>query len=127
MSDTAISRKAVLLECLHRRVLTQELGLAGNLDEARLSDEFCLSRAALRELAGESYVELQRKRSARVPEMSDTMLSDFFHAAPMIYGAVLRLAATHANIAQIDQPKAVKVKLCTALASGDVAAKAYRR
>ena len=78
MSDTAISRKAVLLECLHRRVLTQELGPAGNLDEARLSDEFCLSRAALRELAGESYVELLRKRSARVSEMNDTMLSDFF-------------------------------------------------
>lgn len=128
MSDTALSRKAVLLERLRRGVLTQVLRPGADLDEARLSEEFGLSRTplreALRELAGEGYVELQRNRSARVSEMSHTTLRDFFLAAPMIYGAVLRLATTHASAEQIDLLKAAQAEFRGALASGDVAARA---
>lgn len=128
MSDTAASRKSILLERLRTRILTQTLRPGEDLDEARLSDEFGLSRTplreALRELAGDGYVELQRNRSARVSEMSHTTLRDFFLAAPMIYGAVLRLAANHATLDQIDTLKNAQAEFRTALASGDVAAKA---
>lgn len=128
MADTAAYRKAVLLERLRTRVLTQDLRPGEDLDEARLSDEFCLSRTplreALRELAGEGYVELQRNRSARVSEMSHTTLRDFFLAAPMIYGAVLRLAAVHASRAQIDLLRAAQAEFRSTLSLGDIAAKA---
>lgn len=109
-------------------VLTQALAPGSDLDEARLSDEFGLSRTplreALRELAGEGYVELSRNRSARVADMSHTTLRDFFLAAPMIYGAILRLAATHAQSAQIDALHTAQEQFREALDSGNVAAKA---
>lgn len=128
MAETAATRKAVLLECLRTRVLTQALKPGDDLDEARLSDEFGLSRTplreALRELAGEGYVELARNRSARVSEMNHSTLRDFFLAAPMIYGAVLRLAAAHASPAQIDMLKSAQAAFRSALGTGDVAAKA---
>lgn len=128
MADTAASRKSILLERLRTRVLTQALRPGEDLDEGRLSDEFGLSRTplreALRELAGEGYVELQRNRSARVSEMSHTTLRDFFLAAPMIYGAVLRLAVSHASREQIEALKDAQKDFRVALASGDVAAKA---
>ena len=128
MAETAATRKAVLLECLRTRVLTQALKPGDDLDEARLSDEFGLSRTplreALRELAGEGYVELARNRSARVSEMNHSTLRDFFLAAPMIYGAVLRLAAAHASPAQIDTLKSAQAAFRFALGTGGVAAKA---
>lgn len=86
MADTATTRKALLLESLRTRILTQELLPGADLDEARLSDEFGLSRKplreALRELSGQGYVDLTRNRSARVAEMSHTTLRGFFLAAP---------------------------------------------
>lgn len=128
MADTPASRKAALLECLRIRILTQALRPGEDLDEARLSDEYGLSRTplreALRELAGEGYVELARNRSARVSEMSHTTLRDFFLAAPMIYGAILRLAATHAEPAQIEALKRAQAAFRGALTHGNVAARA---
>ncbi|MGJ8596415.1 GntR family transcriptional regulator [Sulfitobacter sp.] len=128
MANTAASRKTVMSERLRTQILTQALRPGEDLDEARLSEEFGLSRTplreALRELAGEGYVELQRNRSARVSEMSHTTLRDFFHAAPMIYGAILRLAATHASNEQIDTLKAAQEVFRAALKTGDVAGKA---
>ena len=128
MAETARSRKADLLDTLRRRVLTLALPPGADLDEARLSEEFGLSRTplreALRELAGEGYADLTPNRGARVAEMSHTTLRDFFLAAPMIYGAVLRLAATHARPAQIAELKQAQVTFRGALAQGDVAARA---
>jgi DNA-binding GntR family transcriptional regulator len=128
MADTATTRKALLLESLRTRILTQELLPGADLDEARLSDEFGLSRTplreALRELSGQGYVDLTRNRSARVAEMSHTTLRGFFLAAPMIYAAVLRLAATHARPDQIAYLKDAQTVFRDELGSGNVAAKA---
>lgn len=128
MNNTPSSRKAALLDALRMRVLTQAVSPGSDLDEARLSAEFDLSRTplreALRELAGEGYVELTPNRGARVAEMSHTTLRDFFLAAPMIYGAILRLAAIHARPEQIDALRQAQGQFRAALASGDVAAKA---
>ena len=56
--------------------------------------------------------------------MSHTTLRDFFLAALMVYGAILRLAAIHALPGQIDAFKHEKIEFRATLTSGDVAAKA---
>ena len=122
MKDDARSRKAVLMEHLKTSILTLRLKPGANLDEAHLSDAFGLSRTPLREvfrhLAGEGYLDLRTNRSARVSEMSYTTLRDFFLAAPMVYGAILRLAALNATVAQIADLKDAQQGFKAALRDG---------
>ncbi len=109
MKDEARSPKSELTEHLKNSILTLQLRPGVDLDEAHLSEAFGLSRTPLREvfrqLAGEGYLDLRANRSARVSEMSYTTLRDFFLAAPMIYGAILRLAAMNAEQTQIAELK----------------------
>lgn len=58
-------------------------------------------RKVLRDWAGAGYVELHENQGARVTEMPQSSLRDFFVVAPMMYGAVLRLAAEYRAAAQI--------------------------
>lgn len=104
MSDPRTT-KAMLYDHLRMEILSTRLAPGADIDEARLSAEFDLSRTPLREvlrqLAGEGFVQLRENRSTRVTDMSFHTLRDFFVAAPMIYGAILRLAAQNADAAQI--------------------------
>ncbi|AXI45916.1 GntR family transcriptional regulator [Sulfitobacter sp. SK012] len=128
MSETAKSRKAALLVHLRRSIITQALAPGADLDEALLAEEFALSRTplreALRDLAGDGYVDLRENRGARVSDMSHTTLRGFFQAAPMIYGAVLRLAAQNARPLQIAALKDAQLQFRAALRGGDIAARA---
>lgn len=96
-----------------------------DLDEAPLSKSFGLSRTplreVLRELAGEGYVELRENRGARVSDLSFTTLREFFLAAPMIYSAILRLAALNRSASQIADLKSAQKKFVNALRRGSVA------
>ena len=107
MKDDAKTRKSALNAHLKSAVMTLKLRPGDDLDEAQLSEAFGLSRTPLREvfrhLAGLGYLELRENRGARVSEMSYTTLRDFFLVAPMIYGAVLRLAAQNATADQIER------------------------
>jgi len=120
--DTSKDRKTHLLDRLKRAILTQELRPGADLDEAQLCEDSGLSRTplreVLRELAGLGYVELRANRGARVSEMSHTTLRDFFLAAPMVYGAILRLAALNATSAQIAALKAAQEEFREALRKG---------
>lgn len=122
VKDAAKNRKAQLYEQLKRQILTLELAPGSDLDEAALSEAFGLSRTPLREvfrqLAGEGFLDLRENRGARVSDMSYTTLRDFFLAAPMIYGAVLQLAAAHATAAQICDLKAAQEDFKAALRMG---------
>nr|WP_321250874.1 GntR family transcriptional regulator [uncultured Ruegeria sp.] len=122
MKEDGKSRKADLREHLKVSILTLRLCPGADLDEAHLSDAFGLSRTPLREvfrqLAGEGYLDLRTNRSARVSEMSYTTLRDFFLAAPMVYGAILRLAALNATPRQIDDLKVAQQKFKEALRTG---------
>ncbi len=93
-------------------ILTLRLSPGADLDEHSLCAEFEVSRTPLREvlrqLAGEGYVELRENRGARVTGLDHTTLHEFFTSAPMIYGAVLRLAARHATAPQIQQLKSAQ-------------------
>lgn len=122
MLDATKSKKTMLYEAIKASVLTLDLRPGADLDEARLSDEFNLSRTPLREvfrqLAGEGYLDLRENRGARVSEMTHTTLRDFFLTAPMIYGAVLRLAAKNATEVQVADLQAAQDAFKDALRSG---------
>ncbi|MCV6586777.1 MAG: GntR family transcriptional regulator [Marinibacterium sp.] len=122
MTEQGTDKKAALYAHLKTAILTLKLRPGQDLDETTLSDEFHLSRTPLREvlrqLAGQGYVDLRQHRGARVSEMTHVTLRDFFLAAPMVYGAVMRLAATSATPAQIADLKAAQEVFRTALRTG---------
>ncbi|MCV0425121.1 MAG: GntR family transcriptional regulator [Roseibium sp.] len=116
--------KSVAYEDLKRAILTMERQPGSPLEESELCDRYGLSRTPLREvlqlLSGEGYVTLQLNRGARVSDMTHYTLRDFFLAAPLIYSAILRLAAQNATPAQITELKDAQEAFRTALTSGDV-------
>ena len=122
MTDKTKQRKALCYEALKRDILTLSLHPGTDLDEVRLTDEYSLSRTPLREvlrqLAGEGYCELRENRGARVAQMHHSTLHEFFIAAPMIYGAVLNLAASNAQPEQINQLISAQADFKQALANG---------
>lgn len=128
MQDSAKQRKSELFTHLKTSIMTLELHPGADLDESKLSQAFALSRTPLREvfrqLAGDGYVDLRENRGARVSEMSHTTLRDFFLAAPMIYGAVLQLAAQNAQPAQVAALKSAQEVFRGALQTGSAADRA---
>lgn len=122
MPESTRSPKDIAYEALKTAILTLDLHPGDDLDEARLCAEHGLSRTPLREvlrrLAGEGYVDLRLNRGARVSEMSHTTLRDFFLAAPMIYGAILQLAAQNARPEQVEALKVTQARFRTALRDG---------
>ena len=78
-------------------------------------------REVLQQLAGEGYIAQRQNRGAQVSDMSHKTLRDLFLAAPMIYGAVLQLAASNATAAQLDALKVEQAGFRAALETGDVA------
>ena len=128
MKDDAKKRKRRMLEVLKREILTLVRKPGSDLDEVQLSEEFSLSRTPLREvfreLAGEGFVELRENRGTKISDMSYMTLRDFFLTAPMIYGAVLRLAARNAQPHQIEKLKAAQECFRDALRSGSSADRA---
>lgn len=128
MPHTRISNKTQLYDHLKRSILTLDLAPGADLDETRLSEEFALSRTPLRDvfrqLAGEGYLELRENRGARVSNMSFQTLRDFFLVAPMIYSAIMRLAAQNATAAQITELRAAQEVFKSALHSGNGAQRA---
>ena len=126
--DASKLRKSDLYEALKRAILTMDLRPGSDLDEVQLCSEFSMSRTPLREvlrqLAGEGYVELRENRGGRVSEMNHMALRDFFTAAPMIYGAILQLAAQNASPAQIADLKRAQILFRASLRSGSSADRA---
>ena len=128
MGDENRSRKAICLEDIQRRILTQDLEPGSYLDEVQISEAYQISRPPLREilrqLAGEGYVVLHENRGAQVAPMSHKTLRNFFLAAPMIYAAVSRLAAVSATLPQIARLKETQHLFRGAIRDGETAARA---
>lgn len=128
MTDSARQKKHALIEALTRQILTLVLRPGDDLDEVRLSQEYGLSRTplreVLRELAGQGYVDLRNNRGARVSDMGHTTLRDFFLTAPMIYSAVLRLAAENRTEEQIATLRQAQATFRSALVHGSSADRA---
>jgi DNA-binding GntR family transcriptional regulator len=117
-------RKAALGEALRHRILSMELAPGSSLDEVALAEEFGLSRPPVRELmrhmAAEGYIELEANRAARVASMNFDSLRNYFLAAPLIYVATTKLAASNATQAEIDQLKRIQERFRSAVAGSDV-------
>lgn len=122
---SAKDRKSALSEHLKQAVLTCELAPGQDLDEVALCEQFELSRTPVREvfreLDGEGYLDLREGRGVRAAELSHTTLRDFFLAAPMVYGAVLRLAAANALPHQIARLKTAQEAYRQTLRTGSAA------
>ncbi|MEM9870105.1 MAG: GntR family transcriptional regulator [Pseudomonadota bacterium] len=121
-------RKHAAIDNLKTAILTLELAPGADLDEARLGARYALSRTPMREvlrhLAGEGYVSLRQNRAAQVSEMSHRSLRAFFIAAPMIYGAILQLAAEHRTRPQLDALCKAQKRFRAAFEGGTTAARA---
>lgn len=121
----AKTKKQELSEFLKRQILTLLLEPGTDLDETLLCEKFGLSRTPVREvfreLDGLGYLQLREHRSPKVSDLSPATLRNFFLVAPMIYGAVLRLAAANARPSQVDELKAAQVAFKASLRKGAVA------
>ena len=102
-------KKQQLSEAIQHNVLTLQWAPGQDLDESSLSLQFGLSRTPLREvfrdLAGQGFLSQKQHRNTRVAELSHQTLREFFQAAPMIYSAIMRLAAENRTIAQVNSSK----------------------
>ncbi len=125
---TRPDRKSSAYDALTRAVLTMELTPGTDLDEARLGAEYGLSRTPMREvlrqLAHEGYAEARENRGVRVAELSTKSLRGFFMAAPMVYAAILQLAALHRTSVQLSALEAAQETFVAALAQGNAADRA---
>jgi DNA-binding GntR family transcriptional regulator len=122
MSEIANRKKVELYEALKEAILTLSLRPGEDIDEVQLSKDFGMSRTPLREvlqqLSGEGYLTLRRNRGARVSDMTHTSMREFFLAAPMVYGAIMQLAALNAQPEQVVALKEVQTGFRKTLKSG---------
>ena len=121
-------RKIEMASHLKTEIVTLRLLPGEDLDENGLCEKFDLSRTPVREvfreLDGLGYIEVRKNRGARVAQLSPEKLRDFFLAAPLIYEAILRLAARNATSTQIGELEKSQRAFCAALETEDVAARA---
>ncbi|MEP3056222.1 GntR family transcriptional regulator [Ascidiaceihabitans sp.] len=111
-------------EDLKARILTQDIAPGTDLDEARLAEEYGISRTPLREilhrLAGGGFVRLEENRGAKVESMDLATLRVFFQTAPLIYCAIARQAAENRTSRQIAGLKDIQVAFAMATRARDV-------
>lgn len=123
-SEPSGDRKTQLGDALRRRIVSMELKPGAVVDEVALGTEFGLSRPPVREMlrqmAAEGYIELEHNRAARVSAMSHDSLRSFFQAAPLIYVATSRLAATVASASDVATLRDIQAKFKQAIAQNDV-------
>lgn len=128
MEPEGRSKKAICVEDLRRKILTQVFQPGEYLDETDIAEAYGISRPplreALRQLAGEGFVVLHENRGAQVAPMTHKTLRNFFVAAPMIYAATTRLAAENATPAQIARLKECQWGFRQSIKSGDAAERA---
>lgn len=97
---------------LRNRILSLDIDPGTDLDEARLSEEYGISRTPLREilhrLAGDGYVRLTENRGAKVESMDFSVMRVFFQTAPLIYSSVARQAAENRTSQQLDALKEIQ-------------------
>jgi DNA-binding GntR family transcriptional regulator len=119
------TQKTALYSHLKNAILTLDLPAGQTLDEAALGHMFSLLNAPLhevyRQLAFEGYLDLSDPQAPRVTEISHNTLRDFFISAPMIYGAILRLATTNRTHTQLNRLKIAQQAFKATLRSGTAA------
>lgn len=117
------TKKSLCAADLRNRILSQDIAPGSDLDEARLSEEYGISRTPLREvlqrLAGDGFVRLEENRGAKVASMDLSVMRVFFQTAPLIYCSIARQAAENRTGPQLDQLKYIQVQFTAAIRAGD--------
>ena len=105
---SSIDKKKIFENALNRRIHDMSMPPGSAIDEIALCKEFGLSRSpvreALRQAAGEGYIEMAANRAPRVSPITADSFKRFAQAARMLYVATAHLAATTAterNIANL--------------------------
>ncbi len=118
-------KKAFCASDLRARILTQDIAPGSDLDEARLADEYGISRTPLREvlhrLAGGGFVRLEENRGAKVESMDFATMRVFFQTAPLIYCSIARQAAENRTTRQIAGLKDIQLGFAKAAKAVDAA------
>ena len=121
----AKQKKAFCASDLRSRILTQEIAPGTDLDEARLAEEYGISRTPLREvlhrLAGGGYVRLEENRGAKVESMDFGTMRVFFQTAPLIYCSIARQAAENRTARQVAELKDIQQGFAQAARAGEAA------
>jgi DNA-binding GntR family transcriptional regulator len=119
------NKKQTCAQALRSRILSLDIPPGSDLDEARLSEEYGISRTPLREvfhrLAGDGYVRLEENRGAKVASMDLSVMRTFFQTAPLIYSSIARQAAENRTSAQGGALKATQEKFAKAAHAGAAA------
>ncbi|WP_147112912.1 GntR family transcriptional regulator [Tateyamaria sp. syn59] len=118
-------KKSFCAEDLRARILTQDIAPGSDLDEARLAEEYGISRTPLREvlqrLAGGGFVRLEENRGAKVESMDFATMRVFFQTAPLIYCSVARQAAENRTSRQVADLKDIQHEFIGVARAGDAA------
>lgn len=109
---------------LRERILTQDIAPGSDLDEARLAEEYGISRTPLREvlhrLAGDGFVRLEENRGAKVESMDLAVMRVFFQTAPLIYCSIARQAAENRTSRQVAELRDTQRDFAHAAQAGDI-------
>lgn len=109
---------------LRARILTQDIPPGTDLDEARLAEDYGMSRTPLREvlhrLAGDGFVSLEENRGAKVLSLDFATLRVFFQTAPLVYCSIASQAAENRTTKQVDALKTTQAAFAKATRSGEV-------
>lgn len=120
----AKQKKLICASDLRSRILTQEIAPGTDLDEARLAEEYGISRTPLREilhrLAGGGFVRLEENRGAKVESMDFATMRVFFQTAPLIYCSIARQAAENRTARQLGELKDIQLGFAAAAKAGEV-------
>lgn len=105
LSSSSLS--AEITETLRDAIITGELAQGSKLSETKLAAELDVSRGPLREairrLEGMNLVNHQPQQSAKVVELSDTLILEIYHAREALESKAVALAAVEMSSPAIDE------------------------
>lgn len=120
---SSIDKKKILEGALSRRILDMSMAPGSAIDELALCKEFGLSRSpvreALRQAAGEGYIEMEPNRAPRVSPLTPECFRRFAQSARLLYVAAAHLAATTATVQNISSLRAFQQNIATASLAGN--------
>ena len=111
-------------ERLRQRIFAHELTPGTWVDEQSLAEEYGISRTPLREalkvLAAEGLVTLKPRRGCYVNQVSEKDLDEIFGVMSLLESEAARLAAQHANAADLAALEAIHAQLEAAAQARDI-------
>jgi len=110
MSAVSLAPRALyeeVAELLRQRIFRRELEPGSWIDEARIAQEYGISRTPLREalkvLAAEGLVTMKVRRGAYVTEVSEQDLAEVYHLLSLLESDAAGVVAERASAAELEE------------------------